>query len=163
MVAVDIFQKTPERDDEAEFDENCGAFEVSQYVRKVKGYSHDRRIYRILSQQRFDFIFHDAEHTYQGVLLDILDYEPLLKVGGFISFHDYVDKWTLKQGVDDFFEGNPYFRRVSLTESLICFKKIAEPSRLRRSWYRGLLLSRLLRMQHGYRWLGRLIQRSLLT
>lgn len=43
---------------------------------------------RILMDECFDFIFIDAEHTYDGVRADIENYFPKLKVGGIFSGHD---------------------------------------------------------------------------
>jgi hypothetical protein len=53
----------------------------------------------------FDFIFIDADHTYEGVRKDIEAWYPKLKKGGIISGHDYHSSWpgTIK-AVDEFFD-----------------------------------------------------------
>lgn len=42
-----------------------------------------------LTGEKFDFIYIDGLHTYDGVRMDILDYLPFLKEGGVIGGHDY--------------------------------------------------------------------------
>jgi predicted O-methyltransferase YrrM len=40
---------------------------------------------------KFDFIYIDGLHTYDGVKTDITNYLPLVKEGGVIGGHDYTD------------------------------------------------------------------------
>ncbi len=40
---------------------------------------------------KVDFLFIDADHTYGGVKQDFEIYEPLVKKGGIIAFHDILD------------------------------------------------------------------------
>lgn len=42
----------------------------------------------ILSNRKLDFLFIDADHTYEGVKRDFELYKPLVKKGGIIAFHD---------------------------------------------------------------------------
>lgn len=56
-------------------------------------FSHEaaRRLAAMVEPQRLpQFIFVDGDHTYQGVLQDILDFYPLLAPGGIMLFHDYL-------------------------------------------------------------------------
>ena len=48
-----------------------------------------------------DFIFIDADHTYEGVMKDIRSYWPKLKSGGLFSGHDFKHP-PVKQAVDEF-------------------------------------------------------------
>lgn len=48
-----------------------------------------REAHTDLQDNYFDLIHIDADHTYEGVKADILNYLPKLKKGGFICFHDY--------------------------------------------------------------------------
>jgi len=52
-----------------------------------------------------DFVFIDADHTYESVKEDISSWFPKVKVGGFIGRHDYNSKKTwpgVCQAVDEF-------------------------------------------------------------
>jgi hypothetical protein len=40
----------------------------------------------------FDWVFVDADHTYEGCLADADAYLPKLRVGGYMMFHDYLDR-----------------------------------------------------------------------
>ena len=53
------------------------------------------RLLRLLRGERLDFLFIDADHTYEGVSRDFEMYAPLVRSGGMIAFHDIV---THKQG-----------------------------------------------------------------
>jgi predicted O-methyltransferase YrrM len=44
----------------------------------------------ILKGQKLDFLFIDADHTYEGVKMDFLMYSPLVRKGGLIALHDIV-------------------------------------------------------------------------
>jgi predicted O-methyltransferase YrrM len=48
-----------------------------------------------------DFIFIDADHTYEGVMKDIKSYWPKMKSGGLFAGHDYVHP-PVRQAIDDF-------------------------------------------------------------
>lgn len=53
-----------------------------------------------------DFVFIDADHTYDGCRLDIEAWAPKLRPGGLLSGHDYAHpeypKWGVKRAVDEF-------------------------------------------------------------
>ena len=50
----------------------------------------------------FDFVFIDADHSYEGCRADIAAYRPLVEPGGLIAGHDY--HWPgVKQAVDEAF------------------------------------------------------------
>jgi hypothetical protein len=125
ITTIDIFQKDAERDDEAVFDRNLAAFAVASRIDKVRGYSADRHVLAAVAARRFDLIFHDAEHRYWPVMRDILNYEPALAPRGFFAFHDYVDEWSLREAVDEFFAGNPAYRFVGREGSLVVYQKLA--------------------------------------
>ena len=48
------------------------------------------RVQRILGDRKLDFLFIDADHTYEGVKRDFEMYSPLVREGGIIAFHDIV-------------------------------------------------------------------------
>lgn len=45
-----------------------------------------------------DFVFVDADHSYEGALADIQAWAPKVKPGGMLSGHDYDDRWTTERG-----------------------------------------------------------------
>ena len=55
-----------------------------------------------------DFVFIDADHTYEGCRRDILAWLPKVRAGGIISGHDYAngEEWGVKRAVDEIF-GSP--------------------------------------------------------
>jgi cephalosporin hydroxylase len=49
-----------------------------------------KEVERILQSEPLDFLFLDADHTYEGVRRDFEMYGPLVRRGGMIAFHDIV-------------------------------------------------------------------------
>jgi len=43
---------------------------------------------KVLGNRKLDFLFIDADHTYEGVKKDFEMYAPLVREGGIIAFHD---------------------------------------------------------------------------
>jgi predicted O-methyltransferase YrrM len=52
-----------------------------------------------LKGPKYDFIYLDGLHTYEGVKTDIINYLPLVKEGGVIGGHDYTDQHEHLVGV----------------------------------------------------------------
>ena len=48
------------------------------------------RVMQILHGEQLDYIFIDADHTYDGVQRDFEMYSPLVRSGGIVVFHDIV-------------------------------------------------------------------------
>jgi hypothetical protein len=55
--------------------------------------SHSVEAAKGVQDETLDFVFIDADHTYEGCLADILAWTPKVKFGGMISGHDYSDRW----------------------------------------------------------------------
>ena len=55
----------------------------------------------------FDFVFLDADHSYNGAYRDLMAWSPRVKPGGYICGHDYgrPDQGDVKRAVDEYFEG----------------------------------------------------------
>jgi len=62
---------------------------ISPYknIRTIKATSNDALVH--FEGVKFDFIYIDGLHTYEGITTDIKNYKPLLKEGGVIGGHDY--------------------------------------------------------------------------
>lgn len=59
-----------------------------------------------------DFVFIDADHSYEHVLADLIAWFPKVKKGGFISGHDYCqpDFPGVKKALKDFFSDGKKFK-----------------------------------------------------
>lgn len=56
----------------------------------------------LIFDKEIDFIFIDADHTYEGLLLDLQDWLPKVKSGGLVLLHDYTN--TACPGIKKAFE-----------------------------------------------------------
>lgn len=58
----------------------------------LKGDSHKnetlKKVKEVLNNDKIDFLFIDADHSYEGVKKDFEMYSPLVRPGGIIAFHD---------------------------------------------------------------------------
>lgn len=54
---------------------------------------------RILNGRKFDFLFIDGDHEYNGVLEDLIQWYSLVRPGGLIAFHDIVPDEEAKTGI----------------------------------------------------------------
>ena len=65
---------------------------IGQRIHLLRANSHAQetslKIQAILAGQTVDFLFIDADHTYEGVRRDFELYAPLVTPGGMIGFHD---------------------------------------------------------------------------
>jgi predicted O-methyltransferase YrrM len=53
-----------------------------------------------------DFVFIDADHSYEACLKDLQVYSKKVKMGGWITGHDYPNKPGVKRAVREFFGKN---------------------------------------------------------
>jgi predicted O-methyltransferase YrrM len=64
----------------------------SQNMHLVRANSHASdtvaHVHDIVGERGFDFILIDADHSYEGVKRDYLNYRPLLAPGGVLALHD---------------------------------------------------------------------------
>ena len=68
-------------------------------IKTIKATSDEA--YEVLKSNfgRFDFVYIDGLHTYDGVKTDIINYLPLVKDGGVIGGHDYTMQHKHLEGV----------------------------------------------------------------
>jgi glycosyltransferase involved in cell wall biosynthesis len=75
-------------------------------IKVIRNFSH--KASESFEDEYFDFIYLDADHTYEAVKLDLNSWWPKLKVGGIMGLHDYVDikhgdvEFGVVKAVDEF-------------------------------------------------------------
>ena len=58
------------------------------------GSSHDKEIIeKAASHAPYDFLFIDADHTYDSVCQDWNNYYPMVREGGLVAFHDIYERY----------------------------------------------------------------------
>lgn len=90
-----------------------GKFWDIKKVVVIKGFSEI--VFEDFADNSFDFIYIDADHSYEGVKRDITNWWPKIRPGGMLAGHDYYIEgyapeshieWMgeVKQAVDEFIE-----------------------------------------------------------
>ena len=88
----------------------CRGFaRVQQRIELVFGKSsHDEstrnEVAALFGGEPVDFLFIDADHSYEGVSRDFELYSPLVRPGGLIAFHDVAPRISAGTGVPQFWE-----------------------------------------------------------
>ncbi len=72
----------------------------------------------IFPDNYFDFVYIDADHRYEYVVLDIEFWLPKVKKGGILGGHDYGNEAGVKKAVDEWFEG------IELLDNFVWIKRI---------------------------------------
>lgn len=97
------------------FYEKCPA--AKKRALKMTGFASDRRVVIHDSSRNasldvldgsLDFVFIDANHTYESAAEDIKLWYPKVRLGGLFSGHDYDKKWGVKRAVDEFASEHNY-------------------------------------------------------
>ena len=57
-------------------------------IRAIRGDSHSYDVFEKVSGKRYDMLFIDGDHSYEGVKKDFEMYLPLVRQNGLIVFHD---------------------------------------------------------------------------
>lgn len=74
----------------------------NQRLLLLRGDSHSeemlKQVQEVLNGRKFDFVFIDGDHSYEGVKQDFEMYSPLVNDGGIITFHDIASQ-EAKEGV----------------------------------------------------------------
>jgi predicted O-methyltransferase YrrM len=59
---------------------------------------------RFIPDGSLDFVFIDADHSYEGCKADIIAWAPKVRRGGFVTGHDYYERYPgVIRAVDEFF------------------------------------------------------------
>ena len=79
-------------------------------VRIIRGNSVD--VAKTIEDNSLDFVFIDADHSYEAVKADLLAWVPKVRSGGIVSGHDYYESRSGKLGVipavNEYVEENGY-------------------------------------------------------
>jgi len=67
-------------------DDRMEKWGATPFIKKCKGSTDEWAEH--LKNLSFNFVFIDADHTYGAVVSDYVRWSPLVKVGGWICFHD---------------------------------------------------------------------------
>jgi len=64
-----------------------------KFITEIPGNSHDANFIEDVKNKvgTVDLLFIDGDHSYEGVKKDFENFYPLLKMGGYLIFHDIVD------------------------------------------------------------------------
>ncbi len=77
-------------------------FLYNENITIVRQFSH--KAAAMFPDQFFDWVYIDANHTYEAARDDLHSWLPKVKTGGFIAGHDYFDHWYfgVKRAVNEF-------------------------------------------------------------
>lgn len=64
-------------------------FSLTPFVKIIRNFSYEASL--TFPDNYFDFIYIDAAHDYESMVLDLNAWWPKLKPGGILSGHDYID------------------------------------------------------------------------
>jgi len=92
-----------------------------------RGSTHD--LHTLFKDESIDFLFIDADHSYEAVRKDIELWFPKVKTGGIISGHDYTTLYGygVVRAVDEFFEGRKVKRNGNFVWYLTKHKEMIHP------------------------------------
>ena len=108
--AVDTFEGSPEHQTAVAheggstyhvFSSHMEKSGAERYVRPVR--MDSVRAAKCFGDESVDFVFIDADHSYEGVRADLFAWFPKIKRDGIIAGHDF-DWKTVKSSVRDFFK-----------------------------------------------------------
>jgi predicted O-methyltransferase YrrM len=91
-------------------------FKGKQKIYLIQGDSHNiktlKKIKAILKDNKVDFLFIDADHSYEGVKKDFEMYSPLVRKGGIIAFHDIIPDYYAKLEIKPVFSVYKFWNEV---------------------------------------------------
>lgn len=82
------------------YNDNLKRSGVRDMISDVSGYSWEEA--RNFEDSYFDFIFIDADHSYESVVKDLNAWYPKIKKGGIFSGHDYTCWAGVNKAVNEF-------------------------------------------------------------
>ncbi len=105
------------------FEANMKKLNVLKLIHVLNGHSFN--VVKKFNRE-IDFLFIDGNHDYESVLQDYRDWSHLIKIGGYIAFHDVGAAHTTgpKQVVELEITNNPMWGEQRLVDELYIAKKI---------------------------------------
>lgn len=95
--------------EQAWHDENLANVKIltEPHKKKVKFLrGHSVKMSEKVEDESLDFIYLDGDHSYEGVLADLMAWVPKVKKGGLVSGHDYLNNnYGVQEAVLKFAEG----------------------------------------------------------
>jgi predicted O-methyltransferase YrrM len=83
----------------AALEDNLRTASVAHLVQIIE--EDSKTAHRHFPDGSFDFIFIDADHSYEGVRADITNYYPKVRKGGILAGHDYAHSESVRRAVDE--------------------------------------------------------------
>ena len=104
---VDIWQNTgangqndnlyPQKELDRQYQATLDRFRHNDKIKIIREFSD--KASELFDDEYFDFVYLDADHTYEGVKRDLNCWYSKVKTGGILSGHDYIDgELTVKLG-----------------------------------------------------------------
>lgn len=95
--------------------------EFLRNIEPVKSIIKPIRIDSVIGATRYpdrslDFVFIDGDHSYDGVMRDLVAWIPKVKVGGILAGHDYEWNAEVTKAVDFFFAHDKYPKAIASME-----------------------------------------------
>lgn len=93
------FMEQKQKTQDERYQQVLACFAPFNNVKVIRGRSTD--VAKQFPKDYFDYVYIDAEHSFQAVLADLNAYFPKVKIGGYLMGDDY--GWTgIKPGVQEF-------------------------------------------------------------
>lgn len=105
----------------SDFLSNIKKFKVNKYIKPIRKTSLEARV---SFSSKIDLLFIDGDHSHNGCLLDYALWQPIVKEGGIIAFHDTRGKWTgpRKVVVNQIFLSRN-FKDIRFSDSIVYARK----------------------------------------
>ena len=97
--------KAQPRGMEEQFDKNTKEF---SNIKKIKGFTYE---VMSLTDDDYDIILIDADHSFEGVMIDIINY---FSKGKTLVFHDYNNWEGVTRAVDNYFPVKEVYERFAI-------------------------------------------------
>jgi hypothetical protein len=100
ITPMDSSDNHPDHDYEKDITDLHIKFGCFGVIEIIKGMSTDKEVIEQVKRQcgSIDLLFVDGGHSFETVQSDIINYSPLVKVGGFMLMDDSCCGWDLPQG-----------------------------------------------------------------